>query len=71
MLAQNIMKLLQKYGVNFLNGLGTTLLLALISVSIGCVIGALVAILRLEMCIRDRLLYAQGIRRSSQRCMDG
>ena len=47
MLAQNIMKLLQKYGVNFLNGLGTTLLLALISVSIGCVIGALVAILRL------------------------
>ena len=30
MLAQNIMKLLQKYGVNFLNGLGTTLLLALI-----------------------------------------
>ncbi|MFR8176039.1 MAG: amino acid ABC transporter permease [Christensenellales bacterium] len=36
MLAQNIMKLLQKYGVNFLNGLGTTLLLALISVSIGC-----------------------------------
>ena len=47
MLAQNIMKLLQIYGVNFLNGLGTTLLLALISVSIGCVIGALVAILRL------------------------
>jgi len=47
LLAQNIMKLLQKYGVNFLNGLGTTLLLALISVSIGCVIGALVAILRL------------------------
>ena len=30
MLAQNIMKLLQKYGINFLNGLGTTLLLALI-----------------------------------------
>ena len=48
MLAQNIMKLLQKYGVNFLNGLGTTLLLALISVSIGCVIGALVAIMRLS-----------------------
>lgn len=47
MLLQNIMKLLQKYGMNFLNGLGTTLLLALISVAIGCVIGAIVAILRL------------------------
>ena len=47
MLFQNTMKLLQKYGMNFLNGLGTTLLLALISVAIGCVIGALVAILRL------------------------
>ena len=41
MLFQNTMKLLQKYGMNFLNGLGTTLLLALISVAIGCVIGAL------------------------------
>ena len=39
MLFQNTMKLLQKYGINFLNGLGTTLLLALISVAIGCVIG--------------------------------
>ena len=48
MLFQNTMKLLQKYGMNFLNGLGTTLLLALISVSIGCVIGALVAIMRLS-----------------------
>ncbi len=48
MLFQNIMKLLQKYGMNFLNGLGTTLLLALISVAIGCVIGALVAIMRLS-----------------------
>ena len=47
MLLQNTMKLLQKYGMNFLNGLGTTLLLALISVAIGCVIGAIVAILRL------------------------
>ena len=48
MLFQNTMKLLQKYGMNFLNGLGTTLLLALISVAIGCVIGALVAIMRLS-----------------------
>ena len=48
MLLQNITKLLQKYGMNFLNGLGTTLLLALISVAIGCVIGALVAIMRLS-----------------------
>ena len=46
MLAQNIMKLLQKYGMNFLNGLGTTLLLALISVAIGCVIGFICGILQ-------------------------
>ena len=39
--------------MNFLNGLGTTLLLALISVAIGCVIGALVAIMRLS---RSKLL---------------
>ena len=47
MLLQKIKKLLQKYGMNFLTGLGTTLLLALIAVAIGCVIGAIVAILRL------------------------
>ena len=44
----NIQRLLLKYGMNFLNGLGTTLLLALISVAIGCVIGAFVAIMRLS-----------------------
>ena len=44
----NIQKLLLKYGMNFLNGLGTTLLIALISVAIGCVIGAFVAIMRLS-----------------------
>ena len=44
----NIQKLLVKYGMNFLNGLGTTMLLALISVAIGCVIGAFVAIMRLS-----------------------
>lgn len=44
----NIQRLLLKYGMNFLNGLGTTMLLALISVAIGCVIGALVAIMRLS-----------------------
>ncbi len=49
----NIERLLLKYGMNFLNGLGTTLLLALISVAIGCVIGALVAIMRLS---RSKLL---------------
>ena len=49
----NIERLLLKYGLNFLNGLGTTLLLALISVAIGCVIGALVAIMRLS---RSKLL---------------
>ena len=49
----NIQKLLLKYGMNFLNGLGTTLLLALISVAIGCLIGAVVAIMRLS---RSKLL---------------
>ena len=44
----NIQRLLLKYGMNFLNGLGNTLLLALISVAIGCVIGAFVAIMRLS-----------------------
>lgn len=44
----NIKILLSKYGMNFVNGLGTTLLLALISVAIGCVIGAIVAIMRLS-----------------------
>ena len=44
----NIERLLVKYGMNFVNGLGTTLLLALVSVSIGCVIGAFVAIMRLS-----------------------
>lgn len=44
----NIERLLVKYGMNFVNGLGTTLLLALVSVSIGCLIGALVAIMRLS-----------------------
>ncbi|MDY5333650.1 MAG: amino acid ABC transporter permease [Vescimonas sp.] len=34
--------------MNFVNGLGTTLLLALVSVSVGCLIGALVAIMRLS-----------------------
>ena len=44
----NIERLLVKYGMNFFNGLGTTLLLALVSVSVGCLIGALVAIMRLS-----------------------
>ena len=44
----NIERLLVKYGMNFVNGLGTTLLLALISVSVGCLIGALIAIMRLS-----------------------
>lgn len=43
-----IQDLLAKYGMSFLNGLGTTLLLALISVSIGCIFGALLAIMRLS-----------------------
>ena len=44
----NISRLLSKYGMNFVNGLGTTLLLAFIAVAIGCVIGAVFAIMRLS-----------------------
>lgn len=44
----NIERLLVKYGMNFVNGLGTTLLLALVSVAIGCLIAAVVAIMRLS-----------------------
>ena len=51
----NIKKLLVKYGMNFVNGLGTTLTLALISVAIGCLIGAIVAIMRLS---KSKLLGA-------------
>ena len=44
----NIERLIVKYGMNFINGLGTTLLLALVSVAVGCLIGAVVAIMRLS-----------------------
>ena len=44
----NIERLIVKYGMNFVNGLGTTLLLALVSVAVGCLIGAIVAIMRLS-----------------------
>ena len=44
----NLTRLLTKYGMNFVNGLFTTLELALISVAIGCIIGAIVAIMRLS-----------------------
>ena len=44
----NIERLIVKYGMNFVNGLGTTLLLALVSVAVGCLIGAVVAIMRLS-----------------------
>jgi len=54
-LLANIQNLLTRYGMNFVNGLGTTLLLALISVAVGCLIGALVAIMRLS---RSKVLGA-------------
>ena len=43
----NLETLIVKYGSNFMSGLASTLELALLSVAIGCVIGALVAIMRL------------------------
>ena len=49
----NIERLLVKYGMNFVNGLGPTLLLALVSGALGCGIGAVVAIMKLS---RSKLL---------------
>ena len=45
---KNLEMLVTRYGMNFLNSLGNTLLLALIAVVIGCIIGAVVAIMRLS-----------------------
>ena len=45
---KNLEMLVTRYGMNFLNGLGNTLLLALIAVIFGCIIGAVVAIMRLS-----------------------
>ena len=44
----NIQMVLSRFGMNFVNGLGTTLFLAFVAVSLGCVIGACVAIMRLS-----------------------
>ncbi len=44
----NIERLITKYGMNFVEGLGMTLLLAFVSVLVGCLIGAIVAIMRLS-----------------------
>ena len=46
-LLANLETLVAVYGGNFVKGLGATLELALISVAIGCLIGAVVAIMRL------------------------
>ena len=43
----NLETLIVKYGSNFVSGLASTLELALLSVAVGCIIGALVAIMRL------------------------
>ena len=43
----NLRTLIVNYGANFMSGLASTLELALLSVAIGCVIGALLAIMRL------------------------
>ena len=43
----NLRMLIVNYGANFISGLASTLELALLSVAIGCIIGALLAIMRL------------------------
>lgn len=43
---ERILYLLQQYGISYLKGAGTTLLIALVSTAIGCVIGFLVGIVQ-------------------------
>ena len=45
---ENVLMLASRYSMNFINGLGVTLFLAFVSVALGCVIGAVVAIMRLS-----------------------
>ena len=40
---ERIVYILQNYGISYLKGAGTTLLIALVSTAIGCVIGFAVA----------------------------
>ena len=39
---ERIIYLLQQYGMSYLKGAGTTLLIAIVSTAIGCIIGFLV-----------------------------
>jgi putative lysine transport system permease protein len=43
---ENIIEILQKYGLSYLRGAGTTLVIALVSTAIGCLIGFLVGIVQ-------------------------
>lgn len=43
---ERILYILQKYGTSYLKGAGTTLLIALVSTFIGCIIGFLVGIVQ-------------------------
>ena len=43
---ERILYILQKYGTSYLKGAGTTLLIALVSTFIGCIIGFLVGIIQ-------------------------
>lgn len=43
---ERIVYILQNYGISYLKGAGTTLLIALVSTAIGCVIGFAVGIVQ-------------------------
>ena len=43
---ERIIYLLQQYGMSYLKGAGTTLLIAIVSTAIGCIIGFLVGIVQ-------------------------
>ena len=43
---ERILYLLQEYGTSYLKGAGTTLVIALVSTAIGCLIGFIVGIIQ-------------------------
>ena len=45
---ERIVYILQNYGISYLKGAGTTLLIALVSTAIGCVIGFAVGIVQIS-----------------------
>ena len=57
---ERIVYILQNYGISYLKGAGTTLLIALVSTAIGCVIGFAVGMCRRYLWIKNGMGLANG-----------